>query len=394
MEDNNEKNENGYVKTHSRIKTVRYFIVALLLIFVVLAVMFYREDLTVENFRYLLKYVNVRPVTFGSDENTQITFESDSATVTGSFKEDLVVLTKTSLRIYDLSSAEILDTSHGLTSPTLSLGRKYFAVYDMGGKYLAIYNSFSKLWENNFKYPIYDVALDDKGNFCVATAEKDYTSSLKVYNSDFENVFNWRSVDKYSLCADIYTSETTHMAVGTIRNTPSGDMMSELVLLSADSEKIVASLEFPSEMMVKVSFNSKGNIVCLTDKALRTVSLSGRLISEYTFNSKALRKFESGDKWSVLLLNENLVGKRHMMIIFDVNGDTYMEKEIDSEITDMCVSDSHAFLLGVEDITVIDVDAKSSEKYDSERSYRSIELIDDKNVFLVYDGIALAMGAK
>lgn len=394
MAENNEKNENSYTKTHSRIKTLRYVIVALLLIFVVLAVMFYREDLTVENLRYLLKYVDVKPMTFGSDENTQINFESDSATVTGAFKEDLVVLTKTSLKIYDLSSTEILESSHGLTSPTLAMGEKYFAVYDMGGKYVAVYNSFSKLWEHTFDYPIYSVSLDQKGNFCVVTGEKDYTSALKVYNNSFENIFNWRSVDKYSVCSDIYTEDTTCMAVGTIKSTDKGDMLSDLVILSADSEKVVATLEFSSEMVMDVSFNQKGNIACLTDKCLRIVSSKGEILTEYTFNSKALRKFEVGDGWTALLLNENLVGKTHRLIIFDEDGNTYMESTVDSEITDMCISESYAFLLGVEDITVIDLDTKKSKMYDSERSYRSIELLDEKNVFLVYDGLALALGAE
>ena len=118
------------------------------------------------------------------------------------------------------------------------------------------------------------------------------------------------------------------------------------------------------------------------------------MLSEYTFNPKALLKFETGGRWSVLLLNENLVGKQHKMIIFDANGNTYMENDINSEITDICVSDSYAFLLGVEDITVTNLNTGTSKLYDSERSYRSIELIDEKNVYLVYDGLALAMGAE
>ena len=106
MAENNGKNENTYANTHSRIKKVRYLVIVLLLIFVVLAVLFYREDLTVENFRYLMKYVNVKPVTFGSGENAQINFDADSSTVTSSFKEDLIVASKTAVKIYDLSSKD------------------------------------------------------------------------------------------------------------------------------------------------------------------------------------------------------------------------------------------------------------------------------------------------
>ena len=394
MAENNGRNENGYTNTHSKIKKLRYLAVTLLVIFAALAIVFYREELTVENFRYLLKYVDVKPVTFGSDENTQINFESDSATVTGSFKEDLVVLTKTSLKIYDLSSKEILDSSHGLTYPALSIGEKYFAVYDMGSKYIAIYNSFSKLWEETLDYPIYDVALDEKGNFCVVTGAKDHTSALKVYNNSFENIFNWRSVDKYSLSADIYNGDGIYMAVGTLKSTAEGDILSGLVVLSASSDKILASLDFPSEMIMDVAFNSDGNIACLTDKAIRIVSLEGEILCEEFFKVKAIRKFDVGGQWTAVLINENLVGKNHKLIIFDANGNTYMESEVNSEITDMCISDSFVFLLGVEDVTVVDLARKSSKVYDSERSYRSVELLDEENVYLVYDGVAFAQGVE
>ena len=102
------KDTNSYTSTSSRIKKIRYVIAALFIIFIIFAVFSYREDLTIENFRYLMKYVDVRPVTFGSGENAQINFESDSSTVTASFKEDLVVVSKTAVKIYELSSMEIL----------------------------------------------------------------------------------------------------------------------------------------------------------------------------------------------------------------------------------------------------------------------------------------------
>ncbi len=389
-----DKNTNGYAETHTKIKKIRYMAVVLLVIFVILAVFFFREDLTVENFRYLMKYVNVKPVTFGSDENTQINFESDSATVTASFKEDLIVLTKSSLKIYDLTSKEILDVSHSLTTPALALGERYFAVYDLGARYIGIYNSFSKLTEIQMAYPVYDVALDENGNFAVATSDKGYTSSLKVYNSNFKNIFNWNSVDKHSVCTDIYSEEKLLMAVGTVKSTPSGDMLSGLVILSSDSTDIVASLDFNSEFIMRVAFNSEGNIVCLTDSALRIISISGEILNEYSFSPDSLVKFEAGEDFTALLLKENILTSDYSMIIFDTKGNTYMEISVKSEITDICISSDFVFLLGVEDITVVDLHDKETQKYSSDRSYHSVELIDTSNVYLVYNGLALAYGVK
>lgn len=388
------KDTNSYTSTSSRIRKIRYVIAVIFIIFVIFAVFSYREDLTLENFRYLMKYVDVRPVTFGSGENAQINFESDSSTVTASFKEDLVVVSKNAVKIYDLSSKEILSSDVTLMRPALSAGDKYFAVYDIGSKYVGIYNSFSKLWESDFEYPVYDVALDEKGNFLVLTAAKGYASALKLYNNSFENMFNWRSADKYAIAADIFNDSDIYMAVGTLRSNTMGDMVSSLVLLSSTAKKPVFTLDFEGEMTVKVSFNKEGNIVFLTDKALRFFDRKGKLLSETTFNSKALKKLETGGEYTVLILNEALVGRNHKMFIFDGVGNTYMDKTVNAEITDVALSDSFVFILGVEDVTVIDIETKKTKSYPAERSYRTVELFDEENVYLVYDGLAVAIGVK
>ncbi len=386
--------ENKFKNTSLKIKRIRYIIALVLVVFVIFAVFSYREDLTVENFRYLMKFVDVKPLTFGSAENAQINFDSDSSTVTGSFKEDLVTVSKTAVKIYDLSSKQILDSPVSLMKPALAVGDKYFAVFDIGSGYLGIYNSFSKLWEKTFSYPVLDVALDSKGNFSVITAEKGYTSALKVYNDDFENIFNWRTADKYAVTSDIMTDSDMFLLVGTVRSNTSGDAVSSVFLLSDSSKKPLVSLDFEGELMVDTSFNGEGNAVVLTDRALRFINRSGKVLSEFFFNSSELRKFEVGETYTALVLNEKLVGKDHKVFIFDANGDTYIQKEVVSEITDVALSDSFAFILGVEDITVFDIKSKKTKSYPSERSYRSVHLFDKKNVYLVYDSLAVALGVE
>ena len=389
-----DKDVNEYSKASSRIKRIRYILAIIFIIFVIFAVFSYREDLTVENFRYLMKYVNVKPVTFGSGENAQINFDADSSTVTASFKEDLIVASKTAVKIYDLSSKEILSSDAVLMRPAISTGEKYFAVYDLGAKYVGIYNSFSKLWDTELDYPVYDVALDKKGNFCIVTASKGYTSAVKVYNDNFENMFNWRSADKYAIAADICHNDGTFLAVGTLRSNTSGDMVSSLVLLSTDSASPLATLDFEGEMIIDVAFNSEGRAVFITDKAIRFADTSGKVLSETYFNSGSVRKFETNAEYTLLLTHENLVGKNHTLIIFDADGNTYMEKTVSAEVTDTALSESFVFILGVEDITVVDIKNKKTKTYPSERSYRSVELFDEENVYLVYDGLAVAAGVE
>lgn len=383
--------KNGFFKACSKFKKARYVVLTILIVFVIVAVFSYREDLTVENFRYLMKYVDIKPLTFGSSESAQINFESDSSTVTASFKEDLVAVSKTAVRIYDLSSKEILSSSHSITNPAISTGGKYFAVYDIGGKYLAIYNSFSKVWETTLEYPIYDVQLDSKGNFSVVTASKGYPSALKVFSQNFENIFNWRSSDKYAVSSDIITDKEIYTLTATVRGNERGDMVSSLIALSSTSSDPLFALDFEGEMAMECAFFGNDKIAFLTDKALRITDRSGKVLNEYKFKSKSLRKFRAGEEFCAVVINENLVGKDHKAIIFDADGNTFFEVSVRSEITDLAISDEFLFLLGVEDVTVVGLENKSVKSYPSERSYRSVELFDDETVWLVYDGLAVAV---
>ena len=188
------------------------------------------------------------------------------------------------------------------------------------------------------------------------------------------------------------TDSGIYISVGTIRNNTSGDVVSSLVLLSDSSSKPIATLDFQSELIVDLSFNEDRNTVLLTDKALRFIDKTGKILTEVFFNSSSLRKFEVSNQYTALVLNEKLVGKNHKVFIFDANGNTYMEKAVVTEITDVALSDNFAFVLGVEDITVLDLDTKKLKSYPSERSYRSVHLFDDKNVYLVYDSLAVALG--
>lgn len=394
MQASDEKNLNGYDRKASVLKKLKFTTLAILILVLLFFFLGYREDITIENIRYLLKYVDISPAEIGSADAQVIPFEADSSAITTLFRSDLVVVDKDEVSTYDMSAKKGISDTVSLASPTVSTGKKYFAVFDMGDNYYALYNSFSKIYEETTPYAIWDVVIGDNSEVLIVTAEKGYRSVLKVYNSELENKMNWFTPDKYIVSADIFSSRDTFYSVGCVRNNENGDFLSSLVVLKAGAEEVFSDLEIASELILKTDFFSNGNIAVLTDKAVRVVDLTGKVLSETRFSSESLRLFETEGEWSALVLNENSIGTEHRLIILDQTGNTSMDTVIDTDVRDLSVSESDVVILGTQKLISISTDKREPVVHTTDRSYEKAFALGDSKAVLIYDNNAYVVSVE
>ncbi len=389
-----EKSTNDFEKKASVLKKIKYVLIVLLVFLILFFLVGYREDITLENIRYLLKYVDVSPAAIGSDDVQTIRLDTKSAAVTDVFRSELITLTKNELKTYDLSAKEGIVDSVSLTTPTLSVGSKYFSLYDLGDNYFALYNSFSKIYEETTAYPIWDVVISDNNDFCVITAEEGYRSALKIYNSDFENKMNWYTADKYIVSADIHGKRDVFVVAGCIENSETGDFLSSVSVLRDGSDKVESYVEFPSEMLLDTKFFENGNVCVLTDSALRVLDLAGKVLTLFEFSSESLRMFDSAQEYAALVLNENSIGTEHRLIILDDAGNTSLDTEVLSDISDLCISKDTVLLLGTQSLACVDIEKQDIVFHATDKSYSTVHPLSDKRAILIYDDLAYVVSVK
>lgn len=379
-----EKEFNEYGQKASMFKKIKYLLIVLLVFVVLFFLVGYREDITVENIRYLLKYVDVSPRTIGAEDATVVKIDVEGERETRLFRSDIVALTGSEVKTYDLSGKEGISSTVSLSNPTLSCGKDFFAVFDMGENYYALYNSFSKVYDETTTYPIWDVVIGDTGSFAVITAEKGYRSALKVYNSDFENKMNWYTADKYIIATDMYTNRDTFIAAGCVQGGETGDFISSLTVLRDGADKVWSFSEFAGEMLLDVKFFDNSNIALLTDTALRIVDLTGKVLETFKFKSDSLRMFDMGDGICALILNENSIGTLHRLIIYDESGNTCMDTEILSDIRDVSVIKDTVFLLGSQTLVVCEPKHEKITSLETDKAYVKVMALSKDRVVLLY----------
>ena len=99
-----------------RISFAKYALILLSVCFAAFAFTFYGDELTIENFRYMLKFVSFDPVTVGSD-GSRVVYDYDAGNLGAVVRGDLAVVNKAGISVYDFNSRRVLKSSFSYADP-------------------------------------------------------------------------------------------------------------------------------------------------------------------------------------------------------------------------------------------------------------------------------------
>lgn len=350
----------------------KYITLIALVLFILFALNFYREDISMENFRYMIKYLDfAAPDSSAAVSNAAITFDGDAAVKTVLYRNDIAVIKRTGLDLYDLSGQKIFSSEYTMTTPTAVCSDKYMLVFDLGGTYAAVYNTFSKIWETTFEYPIIDATVTDKGEFCIATSEKGYTSAVYIYNSDFKKIYSWRSGDKYVIDVAMSRKNDGRFLLSTLR-AQNGFYTSELIMLSKKQENAIASVSLYDNMILEASDFEK-SITILTDKAVLFLnSQTLETLTSVTFSRDSLQNFTFNDDYSVLLLSKKIIGSENEISIYRNDGEHLHTFLSQGHIMDICLSKNNLYQLTSGVLTIYDLTTFESNTLSVDKRYDAL----------------------
>lgn len=248
----------------------KYAVVVLLVIFVLITAIAGRGELKSENFKYFFKYFQMNPFSRSSYEGIRYIGNADMKF--SMYKGDLFVLCDGNATLYNMAGRAIL-ADHTDGADSFDSSGKYLAVYRRGAMTAKLYNSFSDVYTVNTEYPITCVCTDGDGGFAVVSSEKGVRTSITVYNQAFAPVYIWRSTDKYAVCCALSDdgSRLGVLAVGT----SGGVQYSQLMVKNVLNGETVCEQTYSGEQPLGLCFMKNGDVVSVTDKAMRAYSSKG-----------------------------------------------------------------------------------------------------------------------
>jgi len=248
-----------YTRLANRAKIGMFSAIIALIIFCLLAYTFFPDELTAENFKYLLKFISFEQ-TEQAEVGAEIIFDSDPTNRFAIVRGDIAVLSKTQLTVYDTSGQLLQRTPVKNDNPVLLTAGKNMIIYDLGGKQLDVYNSFSHVYSENFGYPVLGVSAAENGSYAVLSGAKNYRSAVFVYDANYRLTFSHYFPTEYSTAMQLDKSGQKVLVLSHISE--NGDYLGSAALFSTTAEEPLATFRYVGELPLALAAMNNANISC------------------------------------------------------------------------------------------------------------------------------------
>lgn len=325
------------------------------IVFILSMMTVFGNEITVENFKYLIKDLDIGAIR-NSDIYSRIIYDGATSTEFGMFKSDLAVVGSGSSNLYNMAGSSVFTKTNSFYDPVLLTSDKYFMVYDKGDTSCTytVYNAFSELKTEKMEYPIASASIASNGSYAIVTRSSDYKGMVYIYNNNFQVICKIQK-DKYIMNCQLRSDGKKALVLSAYDN--AGAWCSEIMVcdISTGGSDVVETIE--GEIALTSGYHSDGSFSVMTDKSIIFYSSSGEQTRKYDLSGNSPINCKFGGKYSILAYNHNVIGTDKAIVIFDNAGNTVYEGTHTGEITSTMLTDDYAYILfdeRLERITVSD----------------------------------------
>ena len=253
----------------------------------------YRSEITLENFRYLMRNVNFRLETkLPVSEYDGVIYDSVEDRSFATFKEYFATVGKSQLIISDKTGNKSYTGILNYKNPKLTSSETYLICYDMGGNDYSLYTYFTQVRTEKTSYPIYDVSVSDNGYYAIATKDDVYKGIVDVYNNNFKQITRIKK-NKYIVSVDM-DKDGGNVLVTSFFSNGQGEIVTEISLHPTDSKNAVFTVNFNGLVPCEARFLNDGTVAFVSTKELLFLSSNGATISSYEYGQADMKFYSIG----------------------------------------------------------------------------------------------------
>ena len=334
-----------------RISLAKYVLILISICFAAFAFTFFGDELTIENFRYMLKFVSFDPVTVSMD-GAEIKYDYDAGNTGAIVRGDLAVVNGSEICVYDFSSRRVLKSHLGYSDPLVRVSDRNIYVCDLGGTELEIFTSYSSVFSQSYEYPILGLDVNGSGAFAVISKKKNYRSGIWVYDENFNTVYTTFFGSDREIIDVSLNDDGTRLMAAAFYTTDAGEFETYLMTIDTGSEDPVRTVTVPGELPWKVCYTDDGGCWLLTDRALRRYSADGAEIFCEYYGSRTIKKFKLDEKYASLAYHDGSSGNDMYVEFYSSSGLTgtaYVPA-----VTDILFYGDRAYMLTSNGLDIVD----------------------------------------
>lgn len=286
-----------YLTLSNRFRVAAWATVLALAVFFVGMFYTFRDEITVENFRFLMRNVNFRLESSIPSDNggVGLLYDRDADRIFALYRDYVATVGNGRLTISDRNGNESYYEKLDYGDPVLVTSASDLLCFDRGGKNFSLYSYFNNVYEGSSDYPITDAIICDNGNYAIATREENFYGCVLVYNKDTKLIQKIRK-DKYIVSIDL-SKDGSSILITSFYTSERGVPITEIAAHPTASTEASFVLTLEGILPYRASLLSDGCTAFFGSDGVKFIDSQGKIYNTSTFRGENVIKYEIGDSF-------------------------------------------------------------------------------------------------
>lgn len=368
-----------------RRRKLRGFLIFLMTLVAVLGVVVFAAYRDGTGFDVLRRYLNYGSVEKAGGESVY-DYDASASNRFAVLGDRLVVLSDTRLRVLNSSGGEVWSTAVNMTAPALHSGGGKAVAYDVGGTALYVVDQNGEVMSLTAteEEPFISAALNSDGWLAVSAKLKGYKGCVRVYDSDMEEAFLFRSSRRF--VTDAWVCGKGDSVAAVTLGQENGTFVSNVVLYRLTEEEPYGSYNVTDGLPVSIGWVG-GRLATVSDTCLTFADVKGTVDGTYGYNGAYLREYDlNGDGFAAVLLNRYQSGSVGRLVTVAPDGTELGSLDVSEEIQEVSAAGRYLAVLYLDRLVIYN---QALEAYASLKGTEST-----RGVLMRSDGSALLLSSE
>ena len=340
-----------YEAVSERFGLLQVFLYLALLAFVAVSFLTNTELITYQNLYYFVKDLNATTETVDVLHSDAVSYPTDVSQSFTLYRQGLAVAGNTSITVFTAGGRQTVSKNVQYQNPVAVGSGKYLLVYELDGTQYSLYNSYSQIHTGKTDMPIRCAAMSDCGMYAIVTDSEQYASAVRLYNSDFELLNQYRY---NSYVTDVCIDEKGSYISMLLSKAENGAFSTVLNVYEPQKDTLYAQCSVGNGLGLRCAFTGSGKVGILCTNGVYYVSVRGKLIAEHGFDGLNPVAFDLSENGLAVVLRKSGSASEHWVILFDPNGAVTYRNSVERTVRSVARSEKGAYLLCSDGILRID----------------------------------------
>ncbi len=311
------------------------------------------------------------------------TYAADPANRYGRLGDGLLVVNPNTVQLISGQGEILYDIPLRMSSPQLSVGRKYAAICDVGGDtvYILDQNGICRTLHTDRGLKYFSARLNGGDYLAVTEQKTGFKTAVSVYDGEGGLLFEYGSHDNY--LSDAVVTEDGRNVVIVSLESQGGIFASRLLVYGLQSEEPRSEAAIRDGLVEDIRCNGD-RVMSLCDKRFTMTTLDGETLLDRSYGNLYLHDYTlDGGDFCALLLGRYQAGNICTLVTYDMEGKEIATLELSDEVLDIAAGGNYLAVLYGDALVVYQRDLTEFSRLEDTDYAGQLKVADDGTVLLI-----------